>query len=485
MSAKDTVAIGPGVELRDGRYRLDRVLGIGGMASVWLGLDQRLDRPVAVKVLSDTLASDPDYVRRFRREAQIAARLSHPNLVKVFDFEPEGRPALVMEYIDGGTLAETANRPDTAVEVEALASQLLGALEHIHAAGIVHRDVKPANVLVTKDGRALLTDFGIAQPEDATRLTQTGQVIGTLRYMAPEVHEGERATPRSDLYSCGMLLDDYVDDDSPAGLRQLVERLSERDPKLRPASAKRALSYLAGSSPSAAAAADRAAVTTRSMRAPTARDTEEMPAPVEPEPKQEPEPEQQPALDRLSPPPPPRREIAISGRHVLAGLALLAAVVAVIVVVTSSGGDGGGGDTEGQQQDTPSAAESPGEQPAAPGEPTASEPIPPPAAGADPAQGAALNDQAYDLLTNQGDPEGALDLYEQALAQFPEEERTVEAFARYPEYAYALYGYADSLLQVGRADDAVAVLKERRRFADQRDTVDALLAEAKEAAKAE
>src|SRR5919106_1039411 len=90
-----------------------------------------------------------------------APRLSHPNLVKVFDFEPEGRPALVMEYVDGGTLAETANRPDTAVEVEALASQLLGALEHIHAAGIVHRDVKPANVLISKDGRALLTDFGI------------------------------------------------------------------------------------------------------------------------------------------------------------------------------------------------------------------------------------------------------------------------------------------------------------------------------------
>jgi eukaryotic-like serine/threonine-protein kinase len=475
MNAQDTVAIGPGVALRDGRYRLERVLGIGGMASVWLGLDQRLDRPVAVKVLSDTLASDPEYVRRFRREAQIAARLSHPNLVKVFDFEPQGRPALVMEYVDGGTLAETANRPDTAVEVEALASQLLGALEHIHAAGIVHRDVKPANVLISKDGRALLTDFGIAQPEDATRITQTGQVIGTLRYMAPEVHEGERATPRSDLYSCGMLLRDYIDDDSPAGLRQLVDRLSERDPQLRPESAKRALSYLAGSSPSAAAAADRAAVTTRSMHAPAPRDTEEMPAVAEPE--REPE-KPELAPDRIAPPPPPRREVAIGGRHVLAALALLAAIIAVIVVVTSSGGGGG---SEGQQ-DSPPSAEAPGEEPGAAPEPTSSDPIPPPAADADPAQGAALEAEAYDQLSS-GDPEGAIETYEQALAQFPAEERTTEAFDTYPQYAYALYSYADALLQVGRADEAIAVLKERRKFADQRDTVDALLAEAKGAAQ--
>ena len=141
------------------------MIGVGGMAAVWLGCDVRLDRPVAVKLLSDNLASDPDYVRRFNREARTAARLSHPNLVKVYDFEPEGRPAVIMEYVEGGTL-EDADRD--AVDVEALASQLLGALEHIHAAGIVHRDVKPANVLIAADGRAMLTDFGIAQHEDAT-----------------------------------------------------------------------------------------------------------------------------------------------------------------------------------------------------------------------------------------------------------------------------------------------------------------------------
>ena len=96
----------PGAELRDGRYRLERVIGVGGMAAVWLGRDRRLDRPVAVKLLSDNLASDPDYVRRFNREARTAAGLSHPNLVKVFDFEPEGRPALIMEYVEGGTLED-------------------------------------------------------------------------------------------------------------------------------------------------------------------------------------------------------------------------------------------------------------------------------------------------------------------------------------------------------------------------------------------
>ena len=234
MRTAQASALGKGFELRDGRYVLERLLGTGGMAAVWLARDSTLDRPVAIKVLSDTLASDAGYVERFRREALLAARLSHPNLVKVFDFEPEPRPALIMEYVDGGTLDQADDDAETAIDPDALATQLLGALEHIHGAGIVHRDVKPGNVLIDDDGRAMLTDFGIAQPEDATKITKTGEVIGTLAYMAPEIQAGERATPQSDLYSTGVVLRDHIDGDASDSLHRLIERLTEPDPGLRP-----------------------------------------------------------------------------------------------------------------------------------------------------------------------------------------------------------------------------------------------------------
>src|SRR5262245_6942708 len=155
------------------------------MAAVWLATDERLGRQVAVKVLSDVLAGDREYGQRFSREARLAARLQHPNLVQVYDFDATERPYLVMEYIEGGTLAErTAEH--TAPEPEQLARELLSALRHIHANGVLHRDVKPHNVLIDANGHARLTDFGIAQPSDATALTETGHVIGTESYMAPE-----------------------------------------------------------------------------------------------------------------------------------------------------------------------------------------------------------------------------------------------------------------------------------------------------------
>jgi eukaryotic-like serine/threonine-protein kinase len=155
------------------RYRLKRLLGAGGMASVWLAHDERLGRKVAVKLLSDTLAADDSYLTRFRREARLAAGLSHPNLVGVYDFGGEGeRPYLVMEYVEGETLAgRIAGRTARDLDLNRLARELLGALDHIHSAGIVHRDIKPGNVLIAPDGTARVTDFGIAQLEDATRLT--------------------------------------------------------------------------------------------------------------------------------------------------------------------------------------------------------------------------------------------------------------------------------------------------------------------------
>ena len=230
-----------GETLCDGRYRLDAVIGRGGMAIVWRARDLQLDRDVAIKVISDVLAVDPRFVARFEREARLAAGLNHPNLVKVFDFSVDTeRPFLIMEYVPGGTLAEARQEE---LEVESLARGLLDALAHIHAAGILHRDVKPANVLLGVDGSPRLTDFGIARGDETSGLTQTGQVLGTLRYIAPEVAAGQPATVQSDLYSLGIMLGEIHGRPSEA-LSYLLPRLVARDPADRPASAAHALAEL-------------------------------------------------------------------------------------------------------------------------------------------------------------------------------------------------------------------------------------------------
>ncbi len=216
------------------------------MATVWLGRDEELQREVAVKVLSEALLEDPSYLLRFRREARLAAGLTHPSLVRIYDYSGEAeRPYLVMEHVNGGTLADRiAGERAHELDPRSLARQLLGALRCIHAAGVVHRDVKPSNVLIDGEGRARLTDFGIAQPEDGTRITQTGEVIGTLKYMAPEVREGRAATERSDLYACGVLLGECLAGDSASEVVVLVDRLSQSDPAKRPGSARDALTLL-------------------------------------------------------------------------------------------------------------------------------------------------------------------------------------------------------------------------------------------------
>jgi serine/threonine protein kinase len=218
------------------------------MASVWLGRDVELDREVAVKVLADALALDPDYVARFEREARVAANLSHPHLVRVFDFSGDGlRPYLVMEYVPGGNLADRLRDSQEATwDVEVLARELLDALGYVHRSGVIHRDIKPGNVLIGSDGRARLTDFGIAQPSDASRLTRTGMVIGSERYIAPEVMRGQPASERSDLYSLGVLIDQCLTADSAPRLRRLVSALTAEQPERRPASAERALTILDG-----------------------------------------------------------------------------------------------------------------------------------------------------------------------------------------------------------------------------------------------
>jgi serine/threonine protein kinase len=243
-----------GSELLGGRYRLEQIIGTGGMAIVWRGADQRLGRPVAIKLIADTLAADPAYVERFAREARTAAGLSHPNLVQVYDYNAAAaRPFLVMELVEGGTLADRIARGDVdGDEVRAVARDLLSALRCVHQAGILHRDIKPANVLLGSDGRARLTDFGIAHPEDATRLTQTGHLIGTIRYLAPEVIQGEAPTVRSDLYALGVLVRELAGERLDRDLGRVVERLTDPDAERRPARAADALALLDAPTPAPA-----------------------------------------------------------------------------------------------------------------------------------------------------------------------------------------------------------------------------------------
>jgi serine/threonine protein kinase len=216
--------------LAEGRYRIEDVLGRGGMASVYLAHDAELERPVAVKVLAEHLADRPDFQDRFLREARLAAQLSHPNIVQVFDVgEEDGTPYIVMECVEGSTLADELKErgrlePEEVVD---LALQICGGLEHAHAAGLVHRDIKPQNLLLRPDGTVKIADFGIARAAETTRLTQIGSVLGTAAYLAPEQALGEEVTASADIYSLGCVLYELLTGRTPYVFKTLPELVAK------------------------------------------------------------------------------------------------------------------------------------------------------------------------------------------------------------------------------------------------------------------
>jgi beta-lactam-binding protein with PASTA domain/predicted Ser/Thr protein kinase len=193
----------------DGRYRVLRKLGSGGMANVYLAEDGELGRQVAIKILNDRHAADEQFVERFRREAKNAAGLSHPNIVQIYDRgEAEGTYYIAMEYLEGQTLKELAGvrGPLSVRDAIAYARQILAALRFAHRKGIVHRDIKPHNALIDDDGRLKVTDFGIARAGPASQMTEAGSIIGTAQYLSPEQARGGPIDQRSDLYSVGVVL---------------------------------------------------------------------------------------------------------------------------------------------------------------------------------------------------------------------------------------------------------------------------------------
>jgi eukaryotic-like serine/threonine-protein kinase len=425
-----------------GRYRLERTLGRGGMAAVWLGQDDVLDRPVAVKVLSDTIASDPSFVDRFRREARVAAGLSHPNLVRVFDFSDEGeRPYLVMQFVPGENLATRLDRGER-VDCDQLARELLDALAHIHEVGILHRDIKPGNIILEPSGTAKLIDFGIALPPDATALTSTGLVLGTERYAAPEVMAGHPATERSDLYSCGLVLR-ACELHGSRRLRALIAAMTSKEPRNRPPSAAQALSRL-----------ERPAV---ALEPPT----EVLPASAD----------HHPPTDRL-----PRRGHRDPRKLAATVLGLLAAASIVVLVAFSSGGDSPpGGDQQARQ-----AKEAKGERSSGAADVTASSGRSPSQSSAsdevDPARGSALNEEGFAMI-QAGEYEAAVPVLGEAVAAFPEGTADLD-------YAYALFNLGNALRLSGRPKEAIPVLERRLEIPNQegkvRSELEAAYAEAGE-----
>jgi eukaryotic-like serine/threonine-protein kinase len=223
-----------------GRYRLEGRLGFGGMSTVHRAMDMRLERQVAVKLLAEHLAEDPTFVSRFQREAQAAARLVHPNIVQVFDSgrdEPSEQYFIVMEYIEGQSGAEIL-RDEGWVEVDealAIIDQACEGLHYAHRHGVVHRDVKPGNLLRAREGEVKLADFGIAKATEQSSITQVGSVLGTAAYLAPEQARGEEAGPRADLYALGVVTYQLISGRLPyeaASLTELALKQQQEEPPM-------------------------------------------------------------------------------------------------------------------------------------------------------------------------------------------------------------------------------------------------------------
>ncbi|MDQ1529196.1 MAG: eukaryotic-like serine/threonine-protein kinase, partial [Actinomycetota bacterium] len=221
-------SVGQGVRLLAGRYQIGELIGRGGMADVRVGTDARLGRRVAIKLLKPSLANDPAFRTRFRREAQDAAKMAHPTIVRIFDAgeetvtDPSGNeaqiPFIVMEYVDGRLLKDIlAEGPIEPAEAVRIVGQVLTALEYSHRAGVIHRDIKPGNIMIANNGQVKVMDFGIARAisESSATIAETSAIVGTAQYFSPEQARGESVDARTDLYSTGVVLFELLTGQAP------------------------------------------------------------------------------------------------------------------------------------------------------------------------------------------------------------------------------------------------------------------------------
>jgi serine/threonine protein kinase len=460
------------------RYREPELIGHGGMGDIYRAEDEVLGRTVAVKLLAERYAEDEAVRGRFTREALAAARLSgQANTVTIFDVgERHGRPFIVMEHLGGGSLEdklreEGAQPPGRVLE---WLEQAARALDNAHAQGVVHRDVKPGNLLLDADGNVHVADFGIATAAGLDSLTQTGTIIGTAGYFSPEQAQGERATPASDVYALGVVAFELLTGDRPyrsesttaeaaAHVHAPIPSISERNPELpreldaisaqalakdpeeRYESCGAFVSDLAWAfgrptDPNASASA--------SERAPTARLVRE---------------------------PHKRRRSGLPVLPILVALLLLlGATGAVLAALLPGDGDGdaqattfvktvtGRGTTVRETVTTTP-------EPPPPPPPTPPSSPPPPAASGQ--SGAALNDAGFAKM-QAGDYAGALPLLEQAVAKLSGTGERVEA--------YALYNLAYTRFQLGRCDGVLEMLDRSESIQGHREEIDSLRAEAGE-----
>ena len=458
-------------DLLAGRYRTLRVIGTGGMARVFLAEDERLGRQVAVKRLH--AHSPEDSARRFQREARLGASLNHPNLVSVYDVETDGESVLiVMEYVEGttlgGELRTGALDPDRAVSVLA---DVAAALDAVHDKGIVHRDVKPANVLIRTDGVAKLADLGIATLAEGTSITASGTVLGTASYMAPEQVRGETAGPGADVYALAVVAFEAFSGrraqtgDTPV---QVAHSITDGPRDIREswpeAPAALAQALLRGMAPRPEDRHLRAGDLAGEIRG--ALDGVPQDATVEAAPT---------ALTRPAAPAP--APAAAVSRHrgrsfPLAPVALAAAAVVVAALAFALLGGGGGGDDEAPRQETAASKPQATETTPAPASTTPATTTPataPPETEQSPASGTAaaarLNDRGYALLKG-GDAAGAVPVLQQAVAGYPTDSTELN-------HAYALFNLAQALRMTGRPAEAVPLLEKRLSFSNnQRKTVE-------------
>ena len=499
------------------------------MASVLLCEDERLGRQVAVKRLH---ADSPvDVEQRFTREAKLGASLNHPNLVSVFDTATDDEGVLiVMEYVEGEPLSRMLRRgPLRPEEVSAMVRDLGEALDHAHSQGVVHRDVKPGNVLIREDGVAKLADLGIATASDGTKITRSGTVLGTVAYMSPEQLDGRGAGPPADVYALAAIsyealsgkrpregstpleiahriategAPDLLDvwPTAPKEAARVLKRGMASESEERPGSAgefARELTHALEDAPEEATQKTRfLGRRSKAAAAAPAAAAAATPAAAQAQPDPAPTPRHAPAAATPPPASPPRRTpppfttSASPARRPRAGAIALVAIFVALAAATIAGAILSGGDDKnpsssggannraqpqadtGNKKKEPKAEKQPKES--APAAPAPAEEQQGDSGSYDEARGAELNNQGFDLM-RAGNYDDAVPVLQEAVNSFPPDTQDLN-------YAYALFNLGQSLRLAGRPDEAIPVLEKRLEIPNQTKVVEAELKKAKKEA---